>query len=87
MLCQESSFSFTGLLNIFFCNSVFFQPGKDDVVSPAPDGSKESTPSSLGPSAPEPSTKPLSPGRDENCGLRIAVTKAADHMRDRKSVV
>jgi len=57
--------------------------GKDGVVSelsPAPDDSKESTPFSLGPSAPEPSTKPSSPGRDENCGLRIAVTKAADHM-------
>ena len=49
-------------------------------LSPAPDDSKESTPCSLGPSAPEPSTKPSSPGRDENCGLRIAVTKAADHM-------
>lgn len=49
-------------------------------MSPAPDASKESTPCSLGSSAPEPSLKPQSPGRDENCGLRIAVTKAADHM-------
>ena len=49
-------------------------------MSPAPDGSKESTPCSLRPRAPEPPVKPQSPGRDENCGLRIAVTKAADHM-------
>lgn len=56
--------------------------GKDVVseLSSALDDSKESTPFTLGPSAPEPSTKPSSPGRDENCGLRIAVTKAADHM-------
>ena len=49
-------------------------------LSPALDDSKESTPCSLGSGVPEPSTKPSSPGRDENCGLRIAVTKAADHM-------
>jgi len=49
-------------------------------LSPALDDSKESTPCSLGPGVPELSTKPSSPGRDENCGLRIAVTKAADHM-------
>ncbi|XP_078381796.1 ankyrin repeat and MYND domain-containing protein 1-like isoform X2 [Oculina patagonica] len=57
--------------------------GKDGVISelsPAPDASKESTPCSLGSSAPEPHIKPSSPGRDDNCGLRIAVTKAADHM-------
>lgn len=50
-------------------------------LSPTAVASKESTPCSLEPSALEhPSTKPSSPGRDENCGLRIAVTKAADHM-------
>lgn len=50
-------------------------------LSPSAEVSKESTPCSLGSSVPEQlSTQPSSTGRDENCGLRIAVTKAADHM-------
>jgi len=49
--------------------------------SPTAEASKESTPCFLGSSAPDlPSAKPSSPGRDEHCGLRIAVTKATDHM-------
>ena len=52
-------------------------------TSPAAVTSKENTPCSPGSglsAANQPSIKPSSPGRDENCGLRIAVTKAADHM-------
>lgn len=50
-------------------------------MSPAGNASKENTPCSVGSSAPDkPPVKPSSPGRDDNCGLRIAVTKAADHM-------
>lgn len=62
-------------------------PGEEDKrnmtsdLSPSAEVSKESTPCSLGSSVPEQlSTQPSSTGRDENCGLRIAVTKAADHM-------
>ena len=50
-------------------------------MSPAGNASKENTPCSVGSSVPDkPPVKPSSPGRDDNCGLRIAVTKAADHM-------
>ncbi|XP_068685368.1 ankyrin repeat and MYND domain-containing protein 1-like [Montipora foliosa] len=56
---------------------------KRDITTEIPstaETSKTSTPS-FGRSAFEQSTsKPSSPGRDEHCGLRIAVTKAADHM-------
>ena len=50
-------------------------------MSPAGNASKENTPCSVGSSVPgKPPVKPSSPGRDDICGLRIAVTKAADHM-------
>ena len=52
-------------------------------TSPAAVTCKENTPCSPGSglsATNQPSIKPSSPGRDENCGLRIAVTKAADHM-------
>lgn len=49
-------------------------------LSQTTETSKTSTPLFISSGFEQSAKKPLSPGRDENCGLRIAVIKAADHM-------
>lgn len=61
----------------------FFQEKRRDLtseLSQTTEMSKTSTPSFISSAFEQSPEKPLSPGRDENCGLRIAVIKAADHM-------